>query len=897
MMSNQVQYKGARFYKCALQVNSYRYNSDFRGGELYDENTYNQEIFQHCSSNKITVVALAGHGSVEHSKTLRTYLTEKKIIVFPGFEIASSEKIHMVCLYSENRTNEEINQFLGQLMGGNSSRLREQPTHPSSLSCEQIAGKVLNEQEGFWYAAHVTGKSGLLRLSGAGDNYAHLWRKDDLVVAVQIPGSLENVNIDNQNLEKYRKILNNQNSDYKREKSIAIINAKDVCDPEQLSNPSASCRIKMTNANFQAFKDAFKDPQSRVRLNHQIPERPYSFIESIRWQGAGFFEDTAIFLSKHLNAVIGGRGTGKSTLIESIRYALNLDPRQSDTRGLDAFHAQTLSNSQIIIKIYSKAQQGNCYTISRRYGEAPVVQNEQGVSHLTPREILPDIELLGQNEILEIEKNEDAKLSLINNFLPDGSEFESDLTKIKRMLSTNRDKLIRAHNDFEKLDEAVSLENKLKERAEQFNKLGITDKLKNTQLIEKEKVIQEKIKEQFNLIKKWINNYQEIFELSFLKNGNIQQLPNIERIMESKKIFEDLQKILNKLIKEANKELHSAKDRYQAIQLSWQDASDKIRDALNQAIAQLPEQAGKSGKELGAEYTTIIKRLTLIEKEKQTHKNQKKLVDEIESERKNLLEDYRNTAFNHYITMDESVKKLNKGTLKGKVKIKVMRYGNIKALKDFLCSIDGIGPAKIQWLDSNGIQLDLVQWSQWIKEQNTNAFMDEYSQYGLTLGIAKKITSINLSKRLELEEIELKDKIDIELNTAHGENDARYVSLGNLSTGQKCTAILNLLLLNCDDPLIIDQPEDNLDNAFIAERIVQDLRQSKTKRQFLFATHNANIPVFGDAELIVVLDSNKDNGFVKNIGSVDKLDVGKQAAEILEGGKAAFNARKRKYGF
>ncbi len=883
MMSNQVQYKGARFYKCALQVNSYHY-CKYRGvATAPDEEVYNKEILQHCKDNAVKVVGLADHGSVEDSEKLRNFLTDNNIIVFPGFEICSSEKVHFVCLFSESYSKNKLIGCIAKL------EIYDQDlTRPSTLSASKIF-KIIEEEKGIIYAAHCTDDKGVLK-----SRLHNIWQNPLLKIA-QIGTTIESIKQTESGFY-YRAILNKEDN-YYRENPMVIINAKDIAKPEDLKHQSASCLIKMTNPNFQAFKDAFKDPQSRVRLNHQIPERPYSFIESIRWQGAGFFEDTAIFLSKHLNAVIGGRGTGKSTLIESIRYALNLDPRQSDTRGLDAFHAQTLSNSQIIIKIYSKAQQGNCYTISRRYGEAPVVQNEQGVSHLTPREILPDIELLGQNEILEIEKNEDAKLSLINNFLPDGFKFESDLTKIKRMLSTNRDKLIRAHNDFEKLDEAVSLENKLKERAEQFNKLGITDKLKNTQLIEKEKVIQEKIKEQFNLIEKWINDYQEIFELSFLKNGNIQQLPNIERIMESKKIFEDLQKILNKLIKEANKELYSAKDRYQAIQLSWQDASDKIRDALNQAIAQLPEQAGKSGKELGAEYTTIIKRLTLIEKEKQTHKNQKKLVAEIESERKTLLEEYRDTAFNHYITMNELVKKLNKGTLKGKVKIKVMRYGNIKALKDFLCSIDGIGPAKIQWLDSNGIQLDLVQWSQWIKEQNTNAFMDEYSQYGLTLGIAKKITSINLSKRLELEEIELKDKIDIELNTAHGENDACYVSLGNLSTGQKCTAILNLLLLNCDDPLIIDQPEDNLDNAFIAERIVQDLRQSKTKRQFLFATHNANIPVFGDAELIVVLDSNKDNGFVKNIGSVDKLDVGKQAAEILEGGKAAFNARKRKYGF
>ena len=108
---------------------------------------------------------------------------------------------------------------------------------------------------------------------------------------------------------------------------------------------------------------------------------------------------------------------------------------------------------------------------------------------------------------------------------------------------------------------------------------------------------------------------------------------------------------------------------------------------------------------------------------------------------------------------------------------------------------------------------------------------------------------------------------------------------------------MNLLLLSREDPLIIDQPEDNLDNAFIAERIVQDLRKSKTNRQFLFATHNANIPVLGDAEMITVLSGKHDNGPIHHEGSIDKPEVRDQAAEILEGGQAAFDMRRNKYGF
>ena len=107
------------------------------------------------------------------------------------------------------------------------------------------------------------------------------------------------------------------------------------------------------------------------------------------------------------------------------------------------------------------------------------------------------------------------------------------------------------------------------------------------------------------------------------------------------------------------------------------------------------------------------------------------------------------------------------------------------------------------------------------------------------------------------------------------------------------------MFLDNQDPLILDQPEDNLDNAFIAERIVAELRRAKLSRQFLFATHNANIPVFGDAEWIGVLSVQDNKGMIlpDQQGAIDVPKVQELAADILEGGKSAFNQRREKYGF
>ena len=150
-----------------------------------------------------------------------------------------------------------------------------------------------------------------------------------------------------------------------------------------------------------------------------------------------------------------------------------------------------------------------------------------------------------------------------------------------------------------------------------------------------------------------------------------------------------------------------------------------------------------------------------------------------------------------------------------------------------------------------------------------------------------------------MEALELDHRVDIFLNVAHGKVEPVFRALNRLSTGQQCTAILHMLLLENADPLIMDQPEDNLDNAFIADRIVTELRDAKTSRQFLFATHNANIPVFGDAEWIGVFTASENQGSLgfEAQGSIDVPVIRDQVASILEGGRDAFIQRKEKYEF
>ena len=127
-----------------------------------------------------------------------------------------------------------------------------------------------------------------------------------------------------------------------------------------------------------------------------------------------------------------------------------------------------------------------------------------------------------------------------------------------------------------------------------------------------------------------------------------------------------------------------------------------------------------------------------------------------------------------------------------------------------------------------------------------------------------------------------------------------YIPFSSASAGQQATALLMTLLNEAGPPLIIDQPEEDLDNPVMLQ-IVQEVWRAKQKRQILFASHNANLVVNGDAELVAWCDyrttGDQSRGTIAGEGAIDVPAVREAIKGIMEGGEAAFNLRKEKYGF
>jgi hypothetical protein len=134
--------------------------------------------------------------------------------------------------------------------------------------------------------------------------------------------------------------------------------------------------------------------------------------------------------------------------------------------------------------------------------------------------------------------------------------------------------------------------------------------------------------------------------------------------------------------------------------------------------------------------------------------------------------------------------------------------------------------------------------------------------------------------------IAAEDGVDFELLDGAG-----FKAMDNLSVGQRCTVVLSILLQNPDRVLIVDQPEDHLDNAFIVETLIGAIRKRSAKGQIIFSTHNANIPVLGEAARVARLGSNGRRGFVMHAEPLDHPKTVAAITGVMEGGIEAFRTR------
>ena len=885
---------GARFYRCALQVNPHHYASTFRGAPPSgDALAYASAIVDKALELDISVLAITDHNDVSNVPVFRGAAAARGVHVFPGFELSSSEGVHVLCIYPKDTDDDRLGRFLGEFGITNTAPSAD----PADKTFVEILEKV-RKQGGVTVAAHVTNSRGLFDVL-SGQPRIKVWRDDELR-AIQIPGSVEDLPQD------VRQIVENKNPDYRRVNSaedglaIAAINAKDIAKPEDLADHSATCWIKMSDVSIEGLRQAFLDPGSRIRLNpksSQIEPEEHAELVALAWEG-GFLDGAAVHFNPNLDVLVGGRGTGKSTIVESIRSVLAIEAVGDEARKVHEGIVRHVLKSGTKISLLVRAHRPAVreYRIERTIPNPPVVRDDQGiVSKLTPQDVLPRVEVYGQHEISELTKSREKLTRLLGRFVERDESLSQRKIDLKRDLEKNRRGLIDARGELQQIEERLAALPSLEETLQRFRDAGLEERLKEQSLLVREERVLASIPERLAPFRDCLENLKEQLPIDrvFLSAKALEDLPGKEILVRTDPVLEQLARDLQRITQDLESALLTADQGVAEVRTAWETRRREAQSSYEKILREL-QKSRVDGEEFIRLRRQIEELRPLRERLSQVRRVEKQHADR----RRALLAEWEDLKAKEFRRLDRAAKKVNQ-KLRDRVQVEVTAGGDREPLLQILRNHVG------------GRLSEAIESLRKVRDLSLTQFVDACRTgtaalnkgFGITPAQAERLTKAAPEVLMRMEELELLPTMAIRLNTAPAADPPAWQALEDLSTGQKATAVLLLLLLESDAPLIVDQPEDDLDNRFITEGVVPRMREEKQRRQFIFSTHNANIPVLGDAELIVGLSASgeAEHGHARiapgHMGSIDAVPVRELVEEILEGGKAAFERRRRKYGF
>ena len=884
---------GAKFYRCAFQVNPSHYAGTFRGTDHgIGETAYVTELLDKCVELGIDVIAVTDHNHAGSIALFTQEASSRGITVFPGFEVASSEGVHVLCLYSPETNDTELQRYLGQL--------DITDTEPStSLSRKPLSDLLacVKEQRGQTIAAHVTHDKGLLNTLH-GKARINAW-KDPNLLCVQIPGSVDDAPHDK------RPILKNENADYRRDPgatdglAIAVVNACDVTKPEDLESPSATCWVKMTEPSLEGLRQAFLDPYSRIRLASDPVAEGHAEFRVMTWQG-GFLDGCGLPFNENLNVLIGGRGTGKSTVIESLRYVFGLEPLGPDAKKAhDGIVNHVLKNGtqiSLLVRVHSPARRD--YLIERTIPNAPVVKDDIGnVLHLAPKDVVPRVQVFGQHEISELTKDPEKLTRLLDRFIGSNHEAKVKKADLAHKLNASRREIVQLAQTRAQLDEKLSALPKLKETLKRFQDAGLEEKLKDKSQLVREEQILKTTDERVGIVRDLTSKLRAAVPLdkAHLAALEAEALPAAETFEPLDGVLTALDRAVDAAAEALEQAVATADSKLGAVRTEWDERRKSVEAGYEKILREL--QKSKSNVD-GEEFIRLRRQIESLKPLEEDLTQAAKQLSDARERRRGLIVEWENAKAEEFRALEKAAKKVTR-RLERRVRVQV----TFSAVRDGLVALikDRAGGRLKEALDTLVEKPDLSLSD--LANKARAGKDDLVSAYGLLPAQAERLAQADDAVWMEVEELDLPATTSIELNVAPEGTDAVWQKLEDLSTGQKATAVLLLLLLDSDAPLIVDQPEDDLDNRFITECVVPRMKEEKRRRQFIFATHNANVPVLGDAELIVGMTAKGESEegqaalSAAHMGSIDTRRVKRLVEEVLEGGRAAFERRRAKYGF
>jgi ABC-type cobalamin/Fe3+-siderophores transport system ATPase subunit len=618
-------------------------------------------------------------------------------------------------------------------------------------------------------------------------------------------------------------------------------------------------------------------------------------IKSIEISG-GFLAGLSLQLPGGLTCIIGPRGSGKSTLAEAVRYAL-LGSAGAAKQRMDLLQAN-LRGSIVTIQT-APDDKSNSYVVRRSFQQLPAVTSADG-------RVLTDIELdrgtflpLDAYGTAEIESFADESLGEKRRLLLDElisgqlRDVQLKLNDCLRQLDSNADAIKAAERLI------ADLKERIEEIGDARGRLAALPPpppgAEGGAIVQASEQQQRNLRESQALdraiqsladfrrdVQSMLSQYQSRLRMSCSVESSVNRpitdeagqilarcetsvtsaFTGIERTIVTAE--EDLRPVQSRL-----NEAHGAqKATFDGLQAKNAVAGQavQLRTAAEQVVAKLASLERERDDAVGLLKSRNAERETL----KASYLLDREKVSRLRSSIAGEL--LRNTG--------------------AKVRIRVLENADTLQYRQLLTDgLRGAGVRNHEDILSQLLCLRPEHLAQLVRDNDVEEFC---AQSNLGRERSAKILEAYRTNidTYALEVTAIDDQVKIELDVSPS-GESHFKDASELSRGQKCTALLPLLLARRASPLVIDQPEDNLDNHFIYETVVESVHRMKLTRQMVFITHNANIPVLGEADLVVVMNSDGRRGFIEKTGTLDECRP--EIIDLLEGGEEAFELRRKRY--
>lgn len=878
---------GAQFRRADLHVHSFGAVGSY---DVTDLSMTPEGIVDTAVAENLQVVAITDHNVTGNVRPALKHADGKYILVVPGIELSTPQGHLLVYCPTPGK----LEAFYGKLN-----------ISPDKKACHDTIPQCLKyarEFDGFGICAHIDRDGGFERAHPKYDAF-----KQDILDAPNLLGlevtspdnsswfSSEDDNADRRNCATLRCKKLGQDE----ETELAKVMFSDAHSIGALGHNARGdrrlTRFKMESLTFEALRVALLDSAARIRLEDLIPTTIPRFI-GMKLEG-GFLRDQIVHFSRNLTCIIGGRGAGKSTMLESLRVASGNEVTNS------------IVDSEVWpdqISLVYEDEVGQIQILSRGKLNDVINSAPNGPTHLS-------IESYGQGETAETiqhcDKDPGILLSFLDSFM-DLADMKRADEEFRTALLKNQTEIERLQLDVNRIPEVESAKKIADAQVTTLKSQKAGEVVELEQKLATERRFREQLKNNLTTLLLSINESlksEELKDLTDALDGSTLAVGMAEfeavknLVMELANDVEALSGQLKAKINDSTTKILAQLNLWVIKEQETQARIEELRRELQKQKISLDIAFIRKVTKDAADYETQLVEL---------RKSVPRLTAAVKY-RRELLKSRRDLRSRIFTNRQAFATVMNKNLSSTVVDYRVtLRYHEglgSKDLEELIKTEMGWRTSAVPKANLIASQLSPMELLDAIAKKNTSRLEQivdarKSSVFSQTEAAAIIKQLGQWKAKVAIERCAFEDQPEIKVSKPIVQSDGSVTyqvrDFSQLSLGQQQSILLSILLFSKSKaPLIIDQPEDNLDSEFIYKTLVRSLRSIKEHRQVIIVTHNANIAVLGDAELIIPLRGASDLAVIRDRGSIDTTETKEIVCTILEGSRKAFKRRQEVYGY